>query len=59
MYDLLDIIEDLISGDADRLDEELVAAPGVGRRLLLHRLKEDYKRRCVRQELRAVEADSG
>jgi hypothetical protein len=38
---LLNTVEDLISGDSDRLDEELVAASSIGGGLCLHHLKED------------------
>lgn len=45
-YDLLNIVEDLVSGDSDGLDEELVAAFGICGRLCLHHLKEDCQWMC-------------
>lgn len=41
-YERANVGELLVSGHEDRLDEELVAALGVRRRVFFHRLQEDY-----------------
>lgn len=46
MYNLLDIVENLISGNADRLDEKLIAASGVEGWLRFHRLEKDCGKGC-------------
>lgn len=46
MYDLLDVVEDLISRNADRLDEELITTFGIEGWLGFHRLEQDCGQGC-------------
>lgn len=58
-HDSLHIAELEVARDKDRLDEELVTGLGIGRRVLLHRLKEDCRRINISFQSREAEVWNG